>query len=230
MPEKNITRKIAKELSLIPCFAELNSATLEVVAQATIRRQYEAGQVVFSEGEPCEGLYFIEEGWLKAVKSATKGRQQTMRFIGPGELLNELITFTQSNNMITVVAMEPATVMIIQREIMHKLLDENPYIGRTIIQNLAVRVQCLITLVEDFSLRTIEERLARYLLENSFKGSMHRRDWATQAEIAVRLGTVLEVLNRALQKMNEEGLIRVERHQIEILDWEGLKTKANYGK
>jgi Mn-dependent DtxR family transcriptional regulator len=44
--------------------------------------------------------------------------------------------------------------------------------------------------------------------------------------MASRLGTVPDVVNRALRKLSEEGMIHVERHQIQILDKEGLKAIA----
>jgi DNA-binding transcriptional regulator YhcF (GntR family) len=63
-------------------------------------------------------------------------------------------------------------------------------------------------------------------LDRAKEGLLHREHWATQAEMAARLGTVLDVLNRALQQLVNEGLIEVERHQIRILDQDGLKAKA----
>lgn len=84
----------------------------------------------------------------------------------------------------------------------------------------------LASLAEDLSLRTVEARLARLLLERADEGTVRRRRWATQAEMAARLGTVLDVLNRALQQLANEGLIEVERHRIRIVDRDGLKAKA----
>jgi DNA-binding GntR family transcriptional regulator len=44
--------------------------------------------------------------------------------------------------------------------------------------------------------------------------------------MAARLGTVSDVVNRALRTLTQEGLIKVERHQIQILDRKGLEIKA----
>jgi len=80
--------------------------------------------------------------------------------------------------------------------------------------------------LEDLSLHTVEARLARLLLEQAGQGTVQRRRWATQTEMAARLGTVPDVLSRALRKLAADGLIRVARHQIEILDIAGLEEKA----
>jgi len=81
--------------------------------------------------------------------------------------------------------------------------------------------------VENLSLRSVESRLAVFLLGQAKTDTIHRRKWATQAEMAAHLGTVPDVLNRALRKLAEEGLIEVARHQIHILNRDGLASVAN---
>jgi CRP/FNR family transcriptional regulator len=93
-----------------------------------------------------------------------------------------------------------------------------------VIQALAERVQHLMAQVEDLSLRPVDARLARFLLEAAQEGSVTRRRWETQAELAARLGTVPNVLNRALRQLEEAGLIRVDRRSIQILDEDELAS------
>ena len=64
------------------------------------------------------------------------------------------------------------------------------------------------------------------LLENASEGILHRRRWATQSEMAARLGTVPDVLSRVLRSFAEEGIIRLERREIHILDATKLEMKA----
>jgi len=81
-------------------------------------------------------------------------------------------------------------------------------------------------LVADLSLHTVTARLARLLLEQAEGDVLHRHSWATQAEMAARLGTVPDVLSRALRGLVEAGLIQVQRHQIQILDRQGLAAQT----
>lgn len=213
-------------VSSVASFEGLDTKALETLARAASRKEFAADQVVFLEGEPCAGLYVVQSGWLKSVKTSPSGREQVMRFVGPGEVFNEIGVLIGDANLVTVIALEPAIVWIIRRDTLLQLMDEHPRLARIITLNLARRVQHLISLVEDLSLRTVEARLARVLLEQSTEGVLHRRRWTTQAEMASRLGTVPDVLNRALRSLVEEGLIQMERHQIQILDRVGLETKA----
>lgn len=218
--------KAVEILSSIPYFAQLDTNTLESISHAALRRTFDAGQVVFLEGEPNSGLYAVQEGWLRSVKISTAGREQVIRFVGPGEMFNEIGVFASGLNQVTVEALEPSVVWIIPRETLLSLMDTHPSLCRLITQNLAERILHLISLVEDLSLRTVEERLARLLLEQSRGDLVNRRRWSTQAELAARLGTVPDVMNRALRSLSEEGLIQIERRQIHILDREGLQSRA----
>jgi CRP-like cAMP-binding protein len=207
-------------------FSSLDSPALEILAKSAIRRTYEAGQVVFIEGEPCKGLYIVESGWLKVIKIGLDGREQVLQMLRAGEPFNAISVFTDAPNQASVSALEVSVVWVIQRETLHKLMDEHPTLARQVLKDLAGRVMHLVRLVEDLSLRSVEARLARLLLEQATGQAVQRRRWATQAEMASRLGTVPDVVNRALRKLSEEGLIHVARHQIQILDKERLRAIA----
>jgi CRP/FNR family transcriptional regulator len=230
MSTDDLSNKVKSALSTVPYFANLDPALIETIAQHMKIQQYDTGQVIFLEGEQDVALYIVYSGWLKAVKMSPDGREQILHFIGPGEVFNAIGVFVEAANPATVIALEPTTVWVIQQNVMLKLLDDYPEVARVIIRRLAERVQQLIHMVEDLSLRTIEARLARYLIEQSTAEQLQRPRWATQAEMANRLGTVPDVLNRALRSLAKDNLIRVERHQIQILDYQGLEAKAGLDK
>jgi len=83
-----------------------------------------------------------------------------------------------------------------------------------VIRHLGERVLHYLNLVEDLSLRSVEARLAHTLLQHAeFQDGrlvVPRRSWTTFDEMAVRLGTVRDVLSRALKTLEAEGLLRVE--------------------
>jgi len=226
MPAPSNSLPLFESLASVHYLKELDRATLEIVARSAIRREYDAGQVVFFEGEPSSGLCIVEQGWLKAIKLGLDGREQVLDFLGPGAVFNAIGVFASPSNPASVLALEASTVWIIRRDTMLRLLAEHPHLAHAVIQDLAGRVLHLIQLVEDLSLRTVEARLARMLLQRATSDTLLRQRWATQAEMAARLGTVPDVLNRALRVLAQEGLIQVERHQIQIIDKEGLEAVA----
>jgi CRP/FNR family transcriptional regulator len=228
MSESPIDAK--KMLLSIPSFAGLNDEILDAIASIAIRRSYRAGQIVFLEGEPSSGLYVVETGWLKSVKISISGREQVIRFVGPGDVFNDLGVFASGPNRVTVETLEDATVWIIERESLLRLTELYPKLSQMIIQNLSKRVLHLMRLVEDLSLRSVQSRLARLLAQTGSSDVLPRRRWSTQAEMAAHLGTVPDVLNRALRSLAEDGLIEIDRHKIKILDRAGLEEKAALGE
>jgi CRP/FNR family transcriptional regulator len=182
--------------------------------------------VIQLEGERCEGLHIVRSGWLKVAKTGPDGREQVLQMLRAGEAFNIIGVFTDAPNQATVTAMEASRVLVVRREVLLALLDAHPALSRRVVQDLAGRVMHLVRMVEDLSLRSVEARLARFLLEQAENQVVARRRWATQAELASRLGTVADVVNRALRRLAEQRMILVDRRQIRILDSEGLKRIA----
>jgi CRP/FNR family transcriptional regulator len=87
-----------------------------------------------------------------------------------------------------------------------------------IINVLSERLRHSVDLVEDLSLRPVVNRLARLILEEAEGDTLFRPTWYTQDELAARLGTVADVIQRSLRKLEADGLIEVERQQILISD------------
>lgn len=225
MPVKS-SQDILPLLSTIPYFQGAEKNTLQEIVRAAFLREYDTGQLVLLEGEQAAGLYLVQEGWLKVSKIAMDGREQILQFLDQGEVFNAISVFTGQANAATVTALEPSKVWLIRREMILKLLDTHPQFAGRVIQDLAGRVLHLISLVEDLSLRSVEARVARLLLENSVSDRVPRQRWATQNEIAARLGTVPDVISRTLRKLAERGMIQISRHEIRIIDRAGLEGVA----
>jgi CRP/FNR family transcriptional regulator, dissimilatory nitrate respiration regulator len=213
-------------LDTIPYFQNLEQKTLQEVVRGAFLRAYEVGQIVLLEGEQTVGLYIVQEGSLKVSKIGVDGREQILQFLDAGEVFNAISVFTGQSNPATVSALEPSKVWLIRRETILKMLDTHPHFARRVIQELAGRVLHLISLVEDLSLRSVEARLARLLLEHSVDDKVQRRRWATQTEIASRLGTVPDVVSRTLRKLVDQGLIQMHGKDILLIDREGLEAIA----
>jgi hypothetical protein len=177
-----------------------------------LRRDYAVDEIILLEGDPCQGLYLVETGWLKVLKLARTGREQALYFLGPGETFNAVSVFTEALNPATVMALELSTVWLISQETMLSLLETHPPLARMVIQDLAGRLLRMISLVEDISLRPVEGQLARFLLEQADAHTVQRRRWAIQAEMAARGGGLYPGRGaQPVQLPSQEG--RREKHQ-----------------
>ena len=217
---------LIEKLHVAPVFERLELDVLAVMAHQAVWREYAAGAIVFLEGDIARGFYYLHSGWLKEVKISQEGREQILQYLGPGEIFNYMGIFVDRPNPATAIALESTGIWLLQRESFHSVLATNPNLGLRVAEALADYVVHLVQLVSDLSLHTVEARVAQRLLEQADGGVVYRQRWATQAEMAARLGTVPDVISRVLQKLVEEQLIRVERQRIWILNREGLAAKA----
>lgn len=218
--------QIIQQISHIPLFAGLDALSLQELAQVSRWREFGTGEVVVLEGESHPSLYYLQHGWLKVVKVSPNGREQILRFLEPGDTFNEIGVFANQPNPATAIALEPVGVWLIPRAALLHLLQKRPDFGQHIITNMAERMLYLVSLVTDLSLRPVTGRLARLLLQDAVGDVLERPRWYTQAELAARLGTVPDVVQRALRDLESDGLIAVDRHQILILNRPALSKIA----
>jgi CRP-like cAMP-binding protein len=230
MPRSDAPSRAAQVLSRLPSFSGLDAATLEALALAATPRHYDAGQVIYLEGEPATALYVLESGWVKATRMTPDGREQALYVFRPVDIFGDIAVFTGTSYPGTVVALEDVEAWAIDGATFLDLTAHHHQLSLATIRRLAERVLYFIGLVEDLSLRSVEARLAKTLLKHAETRDgtliVPRRSWTTFDEMAVRLGTVRDVLSRALHTLEDEGLLSVGRHEITLLDPQGLEKRG----
>ncbi len=226
----NNLARIKDVLGHLRHFAELPDEIQQAIAVSALHRHFDAGQVIYVEGEPADSIYILETGWVKATRMTREGREQAMMFLRPVEVFGDIAVLTGTTYPGTVVALEDVDVWVIPARIILELVPRHPEFAMAIIRHLGERVLHYISLVEDLSLRSVEARLAHTLLRYAELQDgqlvIQRREWATFDEMAVRLGTVRDVLSRALKMLEAENLLKVEKHAIVILNPKGLEERG----
>lgn len=218
--------QFVEQLGALSFFAGLDEQALQELARHARWHEYAPDEIVVLEGEAQPGLYYLQYGWLKVVKISATGREQILRFLEPGETFNEIGMFANQPNPATAIALEPAGIWLIPRTVLLRLLRERPDFAEYVIAKLAERMLYLVSLLTDISLRPVTDRLVRLLLADAVDNVLHRPRWYTQTELASRLGTVPDVVQRALRELENNGWIQVERHQIRILNRPALEAFA----
>ena len=211
-------------------FGELPDEVQLAIAASASPRHFNAGQVIYVEGEPAESIYILESGWVKATRMTREGREQAMMFLRPAEVFGDIAVFTGTTYPGAVMALEDVDVWVIPAKTILDLIPRHPELAMAVIRHLGGRVLHYISLVEDLSLRNVEARLANTLLQNAELRDgqliVPRREWTTFDEMAIRLGTVRDVLSRTLKTLESEGLLKVEKQSIILLDPKGLEERG----
>lgn len=223
---------IRELLAEVPYFAGLSGEELATLARVVRRRQLEAGEQIIIEGESCEGLYFVIDGQVRAIKMSAGGREHVMHVLGPGATFNDVAVFDGGPNSDSAVAVGRTAIGFIPKAAVLRLIDSHPEVAKAGLKLLSSRQRALGLVVGDLALREVTARLARLLLACAGREEhiVERAEDAcrriTHQEIATMIGTVREVVQRALKQLERDGAIAVERSRLEVRDIAKLEKWA----
>jgi CRP/FNR family transcriptional regulator len=217
---------LLKRLQTFDFLRGLDQEALTLLARNAKWKVFPADAVVFWEGDLETSLYYLQYGLLKALKVSPDGREQVLRLIRTGEIFNEVGALAKRPNPATAIALEESGIWLIPRQALEAIVLSHPQAALQIIENMADKIIGLAALASDLSLKTVEARFAKLLLEQTEGDVIERRRWTTQTELAARLGTVPDVLSRVTREMTKAGLIEMDKLYIRILDRKGLAERA----
>jgi CRP/FNR family transcriptional regulator len=204
----------------LPLFRLLAPEARRILAAAP-RRRFRRGQALWTAGAAAEGLAVVLSGRVRVVR-APGGRQFSVHTEGPGGTLGEVPFYAGGRYPATAIAAEPTACLWLDRGTLARAVAADPELALRWLGRLAARVRGLVERLDQQTARTVEQRLAALLLErHAAAGGQPFALASTQTEAAEELGTVREVLVRALRRLRETGLVespvrgryRVRDHQ-----------------
>jgi len=204
-------------------FSGCRPEVLHILAEGTSLRRYRRGEILFLEGEDCQGLHVIQRGSVKLFKLSPQGRELIIRVLEEGATFAEVPTFDNGPNPVNAAALEEADVWVVDAGLIRSTLIRYPEMCQAVIQNLTKNLRMLVNKVEELSFFQVTHRLARLLQQlppEQLGGPAAQR--ITQDQLAARLGTVREVVARSLRDLERSGAIQLKNRQITILDPEIL--------
>lgn len=222
------TQSIAEELKRTALFSALSDAELESLAACTIVRSYASGELVFSEGAPCVGLYIVSKGRVRIFKTSPSGREQVLALEGPGSSIAELPVFDGGPYPASAAAVEPSELLLIARKDFRALCMECPEIALKVLQVAGARLRRLVGIIEELSFTTVRHRLVSWILRQP-KNEDGRSFMlnASHQELAAQIGTVRELVSRNLARLQAQEFIGINGHQVTVLNLEGLEAELS---
>jgi CRP/FNR family transcriptional regulator len=222
-----LSTRVADVLREVSLFAALDPREMEALVARAVEKTFGPGELLFSEGEPCTGMYIVGRGSVKIFKTSPSGREVMLGIdIAPSSVA-EVPMFDGGPYPASVSAIGEVTAYHIAKGDFHQLTRQNPELGLKVLAVVGRRLRTLVGLVESLTFGSVRQRLARSLLEF---GQLAQADTfplpVTHEELALRLGTVREVVSRNLSRFQAEGLLKVARREITLLDRAGLEHEA----
>ena len=210
--------------------SSLSQPELQQLAARTVRKYFSAGELLFSEGEPCHGLHIIARGKVRIFKTSIGGREQVLAVNNPGETVAELPVFDGGPYPASAIAIEDTEIAFVSRRDFQAYCIEHPEVALKVLAVAGARLRRLVGIVEELSFTTIRQRLVSVLIKlaeregNSTPQGVEIQLPASHQELANQLGTVRELISRNLMRLQAEGLLEVDARQIVVKDMHGLSA------
>jgi len=196
-------------------FNDISANLLKDIAGHTSLREYQRGDVLMWEGDPCDGLHIIEQGSAKIYRLSPQGRQYIVRILQEGDTFAEVPAFDGGMNPVNVEALETCRVWVIESGKLRALVLAHPTFAQKVLVNFGEMLRGMVRMVSEMAFYQVTHRLARLITE--LPSDQTRPHW-TQEQLAARLGTVREVVARSLKELERSGAIRIEDRRIQITD------------
>ena len=215
-------------LHRVPAFSALGDDELVRVAEVAVPRRFEAGEVVFREGDESNTCYIVRSGRARAVREHSDGRSITLATFGPGEIFGELAMFDSERRSATIEAVEPTEAIAILGGDMRRLLRQHPDISVKLLSALGRRLRETNERLARQSFQTVQSRVAGVLLQfvtaaqSEGRGDSDVLIQSTQADLAQLAGSSRESASRFLAVLERAGVITQGRGKLTVHDPEAL--------
>lgn len=224
-------------LARVPLFSRLEAKDVEAIAAVSTTRSLGARDELFHKGDEGSQLYVVASGQLKVITTSDEGDDLMFCVLDPGEVVGEIGLLADRPRTATVVAMQPSSLIVIDRREFSALLRTRPDVGAELLAVVAERLARVSEFLEDTHFLNLPVRLAKKLVDFS---TQHGREVeageGTRVLIDVKLsqeewgdlvGTTRESINKQFRSWSKEGLIELEKGRVVIRDLDALERLAD---
>lgn len=219
----------AAEVRAIPHLQGLPDSDVARLLKSLEVRSYGPREIVMGEGEPCRGFFVLRGGRARIFRTGTDGREQILRLLAPGDTFGEVPVFDGGPNPATVEAIEASEALFVPTPAFLDVVARHPEVAFALLRHFARRLRSFTELVEQISLQTVQNRIARYLYLTAREEGIETSEGyivprtITQQDLAALVGSVREVVSRTLKVMEDDGLVEVRRKEFLVRDLDALR-------
>jgi CRP/FNR family transcriptional regulator len=201
----------------------------QVLVNST-RIPYMAGTIAFQPGDP-DRADILEMGLVRLYLTSSEGRQTTIRYVHPGELMGGLLVmgapFDGSAQMLV-----DSTVTHLDLRTLRRQLEVDPRLGSALAADLAQRYSHCVRTIALHAFGSVLQRVAFDLLDRACRTQLsagHLEAAVSQQEIADGIGSARPVVARGLTAIRARRLVDTSHRRVRIIDPAGLEALAFSG-
>ncbi|WMC94212.1 Crp/Fnr family transcriptional regulator [Kineothrix sp. MB12-C1] len=217
----------------VPIFSSLSPEEMSHISSIIKHKNYQKGELLFSEGDSPRSLIIINEGSVKAFKVTPEGREQILHIFSEGDFFGEQNLFGSQKSPYTAEALAPTGICSFAKEDFYQILHAHPGIAIKIIETLGERIARMEDTMQSIGVRNLDSRISGLLLDFADKyGKVVPEGILIQLPVsregmANYLGIARETISRKLGQLEAEGLIHsVNNKNILLKNREAMNTLA----
>jgi len=201
-----------------PLWNDLNTAQKKIISDNLITRDVKKGTIIHNGNLDCTGLLLVKTGQLRTYILSDEGREITLYRLFDMDicLLSASCIIRSIQFEVTIEAEKDTDLWIIPAEIYKDIMKESAPVANYTNELMATRFSDVMWLIEQIMWKSLDKRVA------SFEGTNELK--ITHETIANHLGSHREVITRMLRYFQDEGLVKLSRGKITILDSKRLET------
>ncbi|MBS1615286.1 MAG: Crp/Fnr family transcriptional regulator [Bacteroidetes bacterium] len=207
------------------CLAEWKSA----IAAHKTTYSFKKGEVLFAEGDPVQGIFFLREGAIKIHKKWGRQKELIIRFAGVGDIVGHRGLGVAENYPVSATALEAGNACFVPVEFLEASIKVNPGLAEHLIQFYAAELQRAEQRMSELARMDVKNRIAHALfaLEDSFgkdsKGFISIP--ISRQDIAAYAGTIYETVFKVFTEWVQLGLIQTEGKHVRVVQADQLKQR-----
>ena len=206
-----------------PIWDKLTKEQQDKISKAVVHRHIEKGTVLYN-GLDCTGLLLIKSGQLRAYILSDEGREITLYRLLDGDmcLFSASCIMSSLQFTINIISEKDSDIWVIPPDVYKNLMENSAAVANYTNELMASRFSEVMWLIEQIMWKSLDKRLAAFLTqESNLENTTSLK--TTHEIIANHLGSAREVVTRMLRYFQNEGIVKLTRGTVEILDLEKLK-------
>ena len=201
----------------------LTPEQIEQFNRAVVCRTYAEGQVIFVQGDPCRGLYFIEDGLVAVRKTDDAGQSAIVRLAYQGDTLGYRPMVANENHRATAEVINKARIRFIEASTMHGFLLTNPKLGMQFLEHTAQALGDAEERLFQVAALSVRARLIHLLIllrdhygTTTSDGTLFVELPMTRGDLAEMIGARPESVSRALRDIQDDGLVDLSGRMVRV--------------
>lgn len=207
-----------------PIWGRLTDAEQQELRAAVTERDVPKGTLIYNSTADCIGMLIVREGRLRTFICSDEGKEVTLYRL----FERDMCLFSASCMMsslqfdVSVEAETDTSVWIIPVAVYQRLTQQSPVVANYTNELIATRFSEVMWRMDQILFKRFDHRLADFLIEESRIVQSERLS-ITHEKIAAHLGTAREVVTRMLKYFQSEGMVRLARGTVQLMDMKRLE-------